>query len=1429
MNDQIPPKKPKKVSLGIAGGLAKYFIVSPISLLLIIAFLAVGVLGLQITPRQEDPQVSVPMVDIFVRYPGASAAEVESQITSPLEAIMKEITGVDHVFSASNRGQAIVTVQFIVGEDYNSSIVKLHDKLEANKNLMPRGAKGFLVKPKGADDVPVVTLTLWSNDVEDTSLRLVALDLLQRLREVPDTSQSFIVDGRVEQLVVEILPEKLASYGVSLGQVANTIRMANSERSAGQVEPSNKVVTVITGSFLQTVDDVNRLIVAVVNGQPVYVRDIADVQVKASETNRIINYYTGPAYPIEEGSDKPFAKGASAVTIAIAKKQGSNGVAVSEAILAKVETLKGLTIPDNIYVEVTRDYGASAKAKVNHLIFKLFIATSIVTALVWFFLGWRAAVVVAVIIPIVLTSTVFTAWLLGLTIDRVSLFALIFSIGILVDDAIVVVENIYRRWLLADSLDTTIAVDAVREVGNPTIVATFTVIAALLPMGFVSGMMGPYMSPIPILGTVAMLISLFAAFAMTPWLTYKLKPRIEKLREEAEKEHKQAAAMDRFFRGIIIPLIRNPKKGRLFLYGIIGLFFLSCLFFYTKAVQVKMMPLDNKDEFNIVVNFPEGTSIPVTANLISKMSHRLVSGENKIAEISALQTYAGTASPYNFNGLVRHYYLRDRSWQGDIQVQLSSKNDRSRTSNDVASEVRKILTPMAKAAGARIQVVEMPPGPPVLQTLVAEIYGPDAETRREVARAITKFFEDAKYIADVDNFLEAPHKNLRFIVDTDKAQRNGLSVEDINRTIEMAMGGFVLGDIKKNALIEPTAILMQVPLDVRSDINRLVQLPVTNRAGVSVPLAELGYFEEEAQDAPIYHKDLKPVEFVTGEGVGVFGAPVYGQFEVQDMLAAANDGKGYEAPDETILTTGKWFGTPDDITKSTFEWGGEWTVTYITFRDMGIAFMAALVLIYMLIVAQFGNFVLPAIIMAPIPLTLIGIIPGHWLFGAYFSATSMIGFIALAGIIVRNSILLVDFTREAVVEKGMPIIDAVIHSCEARTRPIAITALALMGGSSVIVGDPIFQGMGVALIFGGLVSTLLTLLIIPLGCISAGNSLGRPVEGDSGSARNLDIDEELRTLRGSKSKSSAYDETIGEKITDISSTIFGIIGMVAGLLFSGVKSLFGLLTGSLSKNNSPETASVSDQAPLAKESVTPVTKTDKPDSKEEKVVEDEPKPSEEPKAEKVVEDEPKPSEEPKVEKVVEDEPKPSEEPKAEKVVEDEPKPSEEPKVEKVVEDEPKPSEEPKAAEVVKKPAAKKAAPAKKAAAKKPATKKPAAKKAAPTKKAPAKKPAAKKAPAKKPAAKKIAPAKKAPAKKPVAKKAAPAKKVAAKKPVAKKATPAKKVPAKKSVDKKEETKPNTDPKDIISDESVVEQKKKEAKPKPATKGGRRGIRLKDDI
>jgi len=1068
-NQQASGQPQVEQNLGLAGKMARSFIHSPLSPLLLFATLAIGILGLIITPRQEDPQISVPMVDIFVAYPGVPSEQVASLVARPLERLLSEISGVDNVFSASHRGQSMVTVQFDVGELMEPSIVKVHDKLMANRDLMPPGVSEPMVKPKGADDVPVVTLTLWSHEVDDAMLRQIALDSLQYLNEVPNTSQSFVVSGREEMVRIEAQPERLAGHNVTMEQIAQAVQAANSERTAGTIESGASYTSVYTGSFLRDAEDIGRLLVTVDDGRPVYIRDVAEVTYGPGEVSRFVHYYTGVA------GDQPDAapEGAAAVTIAIAKKEGSNGVAVANGILERLETLRGQVIPDNVEVAVTRNYGQTANAKVNELMFKLFIATAAVTVLVFIFLGLRAAAVVLVVIPVVLLFTIFSAWLLGYTIDRVSLFALIFAIGILVDDAIVVVENIYRRWLMKGEIDTETTIAAVDEVGNPTILATFTVIAALLPMGFVSGMMGPYMQPIPALGSVAMLFSLVAAFLFTPWLAWRLRPSLAYLHRAEAKEHRQNEMMGRIFQKAIPGLVNNPVYGWGFLIGIIVVFFLTVSLFVSKDVSVKMLPLDNKPEFNVVVNFPEGTALPRTGTL----AHEMATVLRELPEVTAVQSYVGTASPFNFNGLVRHYYLRQHPWQADLQVQLVDKGDRKRSSHEIAVAARELLQPMARAAGARIQVVEMPPGPPVLQSVVAEIYGPDPETRRRVALDLERMFARAEHLDDVDSYLQAPYEVWHFNVERDKALRRGVTVDAVNRTLEAAVGGQIIGDVKARSLVEPHLIQLRLPMAMRSDVNRLLLLPVPSMAGPGIPLSELGEFVRIPQDEPIYHKNLRPVEYVTAETVGRLAAPIYGMLEVEQQLA------DYRLPGGGELES-YWIGAPPNDGSVAFEWGGEWTVTYETFRDMGIAFAIALILIYMLVVWEFGNFLLPAIVMAPIPLTLIGIIPGHWLLGAEFTATSMIGFIALAGIIVRNSILLVDFARHAVAD-GQDVMEAMVNACQARTRPILITAFALLAGSSVILFDPIFQGMAISLMFGTIVATLLTLLVIPLGCVSA--------------------------------------------------------------------------------------------------------------------------------------------------------------------------------------------------------------------------------------------------------------------------------------------------------------------------------------------------------
>jgi multidrug efflux pump subunit AcrB len=1060
------PAAPRKD--GFAGGLARKFIDSPLTPLLLIASFLIGVMGMVITPREEDPQISVPMVDIFVGYPGASAEQVKNLVSEPLERLMSEISGVKHVYSMSQEGRAMITVRFDVGQQMEPSLVKLYDKMYSHMDAIPKGVTQPLAKPKGIDDVPIVTLTLSSKIDDIVTLRKMALDVQQKLKSLPNTGQSFITGGSPEQVRIEVDPSRLTAYGVTLSQVARAVGAANQRTQAGDMIEGNRAFTVYSGEFLHDARQVGNLLIAVSNNRPVMLRDLATISQGESESKSIVTQ----SRRLDDGrfSNHP------AVTIAIAKKRGTNGVDVARSILSELESLKGSLIPDSIQVDVTRDYGLTADEKVSGLIFKLFIVTVIVTLLMMLSMGRQTAVIVAITIPVVLLMTLFVAYLLGFTINRVSMFALVFAIGILVDDAIVVVENIYRRWLEKKSTDVELTIQAVDEVGNPTVLATFTVVAALLPMAFVSDMMGPFMMPIPVLASAAMMFSLFAAFIFVPWLSTRIKPSMSQLDLAAKREHEQSQRIGKTYRKLITPIMSNRLLGMLTLFSIIFLMLAAVSLFYFKAVAFKMLPMDNKSELNIVIDMPEGTDLFVTSNLARRFSASL----NSIPEIVSYQTYVGTASPFNFNGLVRHYFLRSQPWQADIAVQLLPKHDRQRSSHEVAMQVREMLTPVARASGARLTIAEAPPGPPVLASMVAEVYGPNAEGRRRFAGDLMRIMEDTPDLADTNTFMIRPYSEIAFEVDRMHAAMHGISVEDINREVTMAMGGFEVGPIKLVQELEQTTIILQLPLAVRANLGNLLAMPVRTAAGVTIPLGELGRFTKRQVSPTIFHKDLQPVEYVTSDVIGPLGAPLYGMINVDSKLAS------YRAPDGSTVK-GTYFGKPKDPNAYGFKWDGEWEVTYVTFRDMGLAFGVALVLIYMLVVAEFRNFLLPLVVMAPIPLTLIGIIPGHWMLGADFTATSMIGFIALAGIIVRNSILLVDFAKGRV-EEGMSVREAVVMAAEVRMRPIVITALALVIGSTVLLTDPIFQGMAVSLLFGSIVATFLTLVVIPLGCFSAHKS-----------------------------------------------------------------------------------------------------------------------------------------------------------------------------------------------------------------------------------------------------------------------------------------------------------------------------------------------------
>jgi multidrug efflux pump subunit AcrB len=1148
-------------SLGIAGRTARLFITSPVTPMLLIVALLVGLLGLFFTPRQEDPQISVPMIDVFVQYPGATADQVATLVTEPLERLLLEIPGVKHTYTATQRGASMITVRFKVGEDMGQSIVKVRDKILSNMDKIPPNVMQPLIKPVAVDDVPIVTLTLWSKDIDDGALRLLALDLLQNLGGVDGVGKGFIVGGREEQVRVEVMPERMSGFGISLQQVAQTIQTANSEQTTGDVESGGMSFSVRTGSFLTNAKEIGRLVLGIRNGAPIYVRDVAKVTQEPAEPSHMAAFYSGAGEKSTARRDE--ADGAPAVTVAIAKKKGTNGVTIAQRILKKVDSLKGELIPSNVHVEVTRNYGKSANDKVNELLEAMLEASVIVAILCMIGLGIRSAVVVLAVIPVVILLTIWWAMMVHYTIDRVSLFALIFAIGILVDDAAVVVENIFRRWLEAGKTSVSIAIDAVREVGNPTILATFTIISALLPMGWVSGLMGPYMRPIPVLGSSAMFFSLLAAFIFTPWMTVKMAPRHSALRRAEEKEKKTHRRIRKVYRPIIMPLIRNRKLGLLFLFSIIGITAGLCVMFYTKSVPVKMLPFDNKPEFSVIVNMPDGTAMPDTANVVMALAE----AARKIPEVTAVTTYAGTAQPFNFNGMVRHYYLRQRPWEGDLLVMLKDKHERERGSHEIAVAARHLLKPIADKMGARIAVVEMPPGPPVLQTVVAEVYGPDAATRRHVARDLTNMFDHTKNVVDVDNYMADPYEYWHFVVDTEKAVRRGISVDTINSSLAMAMGGYKLGDIKRGTVLEPTYIVMQVPLAIRSQVARLGDLPIPANDGRMVPLSELGEFRKGYEEPIRYSKDLKPIEYVVAEMEGRLGAPIYGMLDIEDKVKQYTTpaGNHMETMPKTILgKPGDWtfIGTraaPDE--KAGYEWTGEWTVTYETFRDMGGAFIAALVLIYGLIVWEFRNFALAGLIMAPIPFTLMGIIPGHWLLGKEFTATSMIGMIALGGIIVRQSILIVDFVKNEVA-RGKDVTEAAVHGVELRMRPIIITTLAVMGGSFAILGDPIFNGMAISLFFGQGIATTMALLIIPLGCISARKQfyVQTADDGTIGISPAYNIVEHVEPEKAGSPAAPSLLMRIWGGIFFLFSWLFIIIKAVFTLIGMGFKGLAGKFT-----------------------------------------------------------------------------------------------------------------------------------------------------------------------------------------------------------------------------------------------------------------------------
>jgi len=1058
------------MKLGISGTLTKAFIASPLTPLLLLVALALGTMAMLSLPREEEPQISVPLVDILVDANGLKAADAIELVTEPLEDLVKGIDAVEHVYSLSEDDRVIVTARFLVGTDEDLATLRIHEEIQANMSRIPIGIPEPLIIGRGINHVPIITLTVTpepgnTGRWDDNRLYAVADELLHELNKVADTGQSFIVGGRADQVRVEPDPERLSLYGVTLNQLVEKAKSANRSFLIGNIRDNNRTLPVVAGQTLSGVPDVGLLLITSRDGRPVYVKDVADVVVGAKpEEHRVWHIASG-----ENGATER----RPAVTIAIAKRKGTNAPLVAEKILERLEMVKGGLIPPGVEVHVTRDYGATATDKANELLFHLVLATVSIVIIIALFIGWREGGVVLIVIPTTILLTFFAAWLMGYTINRVSLFALIFSIGILVDDAIVVIENIVRHWGMTDERPRLqAAVEAVAEVGNPTIIATLTVVAALLPMMFVSGVMGPYMSPIPANASAAMLISFFVAVMVTPWLVVKFSGKSAGGHAEHDHAHDHEGAMGRFYRRVAAPLLRTKRRAQMALLGSAAITIAACVLFATKTVTVKLLPFDNKSEVQVVADLPDGASLEATERVLMAAAAKL----GDLEELTHIQAYVGTAAPFNFNGLVRHYYLRGKPWEGDLQINLKPKHERDRQSHAVALEIRERLKGLSVPAGTSVKVVEVPPGPPVLSTLLAEIYGPDTETRRAAAAKVRKAFDGIDFVVDTDDTLGEPAERLRFEVDQENLEFHGVHEEVLYNTINVLLGGVSVGYSQRGGGVDPIEIAIRLPKEGLSFSERLLATPVpapgeAADTGAVVELGDVVRVKREKASHPLFRHNGRFAELVTGELAGRFEAPVYGMFAVNDAVAAMDWG-------ETGAPVIAYHGQPDDERGITLLWDGEWEITYVTFRDMGFAFAFALLAIYLLVVGQFGSFKLPLVILTPVPLTLIGIVPGHWLFGAPFSATSMIGFIALAGIIVRNSILLVDFIRQRQAE-GAEICDAILDAGATRFRPIFLTAVAAMVGAAFILTDPIFQGLAISMVFGLASSTAFTLLVIP--------------------------------------------------------------------------------------------------------------------------------------------------------------------------------------------------------------------------------------------------------------------------------------------------------------------------------------------------------------
>jgi multidrug efflux pump subunit AcrB len=1036
--------------LGLAGRLAATFIPSKLTPLFIIGSMALGAFAIVALPREEEPQIIVPMVDVFVELPGASPSEVEQRVTRPMEKLLWEVPGVEYLYSTSSPGQSMVIVRFLVGEDEERALVRLNQKLQANVDRIPPGALPPIVKPRSIDDVPIVAVTLWGDGYDDDVLRRVAAQLREALAEVPDVSEVTVLGGRPREVGVTLDPARLAAAAIDPLQLSRTLESANARATGTGPLSAGDVSRLEAGRHVETVNGLRDIVVAAQGERSIRLSDVAEVTDDGGPPSSYVRFYS------RDGGSHP------AVTLAVAKRKGANAITVAHQLEAKLATVQAVLLPASLNVTMTRNYGETAAEKSNELLYHMFLAVVSVALLIALALGLREAVVVLVAIPVTLALTLFAFSLYGYTLNRITLFALIFSIGILVDDAIVVVENIVRhaRMRLEGSSGlVATAVRAVDEVGNPTILATLTVVAAILPMAFVGGLMGPYMRPIPVGASAAMLFSLAAAFIVTPWAAARL------LRAAAAHGHAPEGAVTRRYRRAMASLIGNRRVRLAFLAGVSFLLLASVALVPLKLVTVKMLPFDNKSEFQVIVDMPEGTSLEQTARVSADLAHEVLKDQTVVN----VQTYVGQASPYNFNGLVRHYFLRRAPHLADLQVNLLPKNERDEQSHDVAKRVRERLLPIARRFNATIQVSEVPPGPPVLQTLVAEIYGPDASRRVELASQVKSVLERTPGVVDVDWYVAAPQPKTSLVVDDTRASAAGVSAAQVSAAVQMAMEGRTVGLLHDPHAREDVPVVVRLPRTVQGSMAAVRELRLGQNL---VAIGELTRTEMRTEADSLYHKNLLPVTYVTGDLAGAAESPVYAILRMNEVISQVVLPEGYSFE---VYNTRQ----PFDSTKYAMKWDGEWHITYEVFRDLGIAFAAVLILIYILVVWWFEAFGVPLTIMAAIPFSLVGILPAHAAMGAFFTATSMIGFIAGAGIVVRNSIILVDFI-EMRLREGMPLAEAVVDAGAVRFRPMALTAAAVIVGSAVILFDPIFQGLAISLMAGEVASLLLSRVTVPV-------------------------------------------------------------------------------------------------------------------------------------------------------------------------------------------------------------------------------------------------------------------------------------------------------------------------------------------------------------